>query len=104
MKHFWEQSPEWQRQQELGEAYDAAEKARREAGWVLSFVLHDAVAPSGAAWGKARADYKEACEAWKDAGDAWWAAVEAFRASPAGQARARYSRDPLATPAEEIAA
>lgn len=105
MESFWESSPEWRRKQELGEAFDEAERAKREAAEaVLACVRHDAVAPGGVVWERAREGYKEAYEAWNDAADAWVAANKAFRASAAGKARARYLADPLASPAEEIAA
>ena len=102
MKHFWEQSPEWQRKQELGADLDAAKRTRDDAGdRILSCVLHDAVAPDGDYWRGCRQAYQDAYAEWWEASDAWMAARAAFQASPAGQAYARYLKDPLAVRAAE---
>lgn len=102
MRKFWKQSPEWQRELESRETLDEAGRAKNRTGEAVLFcVLHDAVAPSGAVWEKARRDYKEAYGAWEAACDAWAAALRAYKISPAGQAEARYRRDPLARDATE---
>lgn len=108
MKNFWEQSPLWQRKEELYAALKAALEVEKEAGrLVLSAVLYDTM--GGEIW-RERADaYKAAADAAFEAMRASNAANRAFEASPAGQARDRYLRDPLAfreaaTVAEEVAA
>ena len=102
MRDFWKQSPEWQRKQELGAALDAAETAKSGAGrLVLSCIGIGGDAPGSSIWRERRQAYLDAVEAYEIAFAAWDEADEAFRASPAGQARARYFADPLASRATE---
>jgi hypothetical protein len=76
MKEFWKQSPEWWRLQESCDALRLAERMLDEA--------------EGPYWIERAKDDRD------DAYVAWMKASRAFKASPAGQARARYFADPLA--------
>ncbi|MGB3540714.1 MAG: hypothetical protein WBA42_21380 [Mesorhizobium sp.] len=101
MKKFWEDSPEWQRKEELHAELVQATKAKEEEGrCVLACIQHDNDSPHGDYWHQRRQAYKNAAERYQDAFDAWMAAHKAFRASPAGQARARWLKDPLAPAAQ----
>lgn len=106
MNAFWEQSPLWQRQEELYAEVDAAKEAMEEAGRALLWLVEiDADAASGREWQARRQAYLDAVEVFQAVGSAWAAASRAFKASPVGQARARYFADPLtyrAPEAEEL--
>jgi hypothetical protein len=91
MKDFWEQSPLWQRKEELHTELDKATKVMEEEGRrVLACVELDADSLHGTYWRERRQAYKDADERYKDAYAAWRAAHKAFDASPVGQAYHRY--------------
>ncbi|WP_296740428.1 hypothetical protein [Mesorhizobium sp.] len=89
MKHFWEESPLWQRKEELlaelKKAAAAMDKAGREVLTSLQMGFLDSLGGR-----EDRAAYLTAHEAWQDAYVAWSDAHNAYRASPAGQAERRY--------------
>lgn len=94
MNEFWKQSPEWQRKQEAEAAWEAAKQAEKKAAEsVLARVRYDAT--RGEDWHRAAEAYTAAAEAAYKAVLVSIDADEAFHASPAGQARARYWKDPL---------
>jgi hypothetical protein len=95
MKKFWENSPEWQRREELRAAWRAAEEVKDAAAQlILSSVLLGAT--RGEIWHERVEAFKDAVNAASDALFASVDADEAFRVSPAGQAFYRRLKDPLA--------
>lgn len=99
MSNFWESSPEWQRKEELFDELNKATAAKDEAGQVVlaSLLMGFLDTESGQ---RDRADYLTAYDDYRDAYVAWEAARKAFKASPAGQAKAAYfarlRADPIA--------
>jgi hypothetical protein len=101
MSKFWESSPLWQREQELGAELDQAKKAQEEAGArVLYYIEMDADSSHGIDWQERRQAYKDAVERREEASRAWRSAREAFGASSAGRAYRRWlgliESDPIA--------
>lgn len=100
MQKFWKNSPLWQRERELLAELEAATEADSNAGATVLACLRIGVL--GSIHGReCRAAYLRASEARDDAYAAWRTASEAFKASAAGQARARYLADPLAAQVTE---
>lgn len=91
MENFWENSPLYQRKEELFAELDRATKAKEDEGQrVLACIDNDNDSPCGDYWHYRRQAFKDAVERYNEACAAWDAARKAFEASPVGQAKARY--------------
>jgi hypothetical protein len=101
MKKFWEQSPEWLREQEAWNALEAAKGAWKEAGRDLLVKIECYGPQPSTIEDEARTRFFEACGVQDEAREAWVKTHRAFKASAAGQAYARYLKDPLAPVATE---
>lgn len=96
MENFWEKSPLYQRQQEMLAEFEAAMKTQDEAGKeALACVYAEIDTPRNSRWLEARRNYLDAQEACYEASKRWRGAYDAYKASPVGQAEARYWKDPL---------
>jgi hypothetical protein len=95
MKEFWKSSPEWQRKEEACEAFEAAKRKREKAGErILSAVASFGPEVADLEYER-RVYYIETRSEEDDAFYAWTAALDAFEASPAGQAYHAWLRDPI---------
>jgi hypothetical protein len=100
MENFWEDSPLYRRKQELLDELDMARGARDEAATPVLMAVRMGATDLDL-FRQYRAEYLAAYEAWEDVYVAWDTARRAFAASPAGQARVRWLKDPLAPAAPE---
>jgi hypothetical protein len=103
MKKFWENSPEWQREEAAHAALERAERRRDDAGEALLAVVATYGPARTSREDEARERYLEARQEAAAALSDWNEAWEAFNASPVGQARARALKDPLALAEQEAA-
>jgi hypothetical protein len=96
MPDFWKSSPYWQRAEEARARFQEAHAARERAGQdLLAKVATYGPQPSTLEY-DARDRYLAAFQEAAAAFEVWHDAREAFEASPTGQAKARFHRDPLA--------
>lgn len=100
---FWQRTPEWRRKRERQAALDAAREEMDKAGRAVLIDLRMGMLDTEIGRDDRKA-YLLAHQTYEDAHVAWDSARQAFEASPAGKARARWHADPIgATMAESEA-